>query len=1103
MSTDRRLNRKLPERVRREDTPGVRIDSGPFIGIIKNNIDPTRAGRLQVWIPDLGGDEDNPQNWRTVNYASPFYGTTYQPNTSKNNKYSEVQHSYGMWAVVPDIGNQVICTFIAGDPNRGYWFACINPNLSKHMVPALATAKSIDTNNVDPALKSKFDSASSVWPVAEFNENIQENIKPGWINNNKPPHEFQANVLINQGLDRDGVRGAIGSSAQRESPSNVFGISTPGRPLNDPMDNPQFESKLKAGTLTEADYAVRGRKGGHTFVMDDGEQMGANQLVRLRTAGGHQILMNDTERVMYIANSDGSVWLEFTGGGHINLYSAAGINVRTEGEFNVHADKDININSGGSIKLKSEKVIASQTKDYYIKASTSTNIQTGKFGALVDGALSLQSASGNWNSSGKLVLKGSKILLNTETPAEVAKVSDLKTYKQADTSWDSTKGLWVSKNDVYETIAAIAPAHEPWPRKAGRGVTSSAAASQFSDAPKVEKQSSVCEPPGGITSIKPGILPTGSTGEELVYNALQQAGKTDPTTIAAILAQCAHESLNFTKLVENLMYSAEGLTKTFRKYFPTIESTAGYAKNPEKIANKVYGGRMGNGPEPTGDGWKYIGRGYIGLTGKELYTKASSVIGVDLVNNPEKASEPQVAARLVVYFFFENSGKFNNVNWDDVDRISYLVNGGTIGLADRREKYKAYKAKYASGGNVVTSGSGGVVVDGSGKPITTGTGTLDPGPDSAKGKSVVNPAPGEKMGAADAPRPGPITSTESKIPGLIATQVKALMVQIGYAESGLDYAAKDETLGRIGRYKINGNLLRDYGYIKSDYLSKYGTAAIFRTDSWTGKNGINSPDDFISGKGIQDSLMETIINDYYKALVKNQGIKIQDDVCTVAGMISVAYFLRDSERGLLSGNPPDQARFWREQANTITNKQKQTCDTPYNQGRYAIDVLSIQTTTPATTRSLEVVNTGPSGSGINPQDVIQFSSGSGDFEHYKEMPAELRAKFESMASEYKQLTGKKLMLSSSYRSYEEQAGLYNKWISLGGSLPGNPVVQDSSGTRIFMPSKPSTTNPHTRRLAFDLSKTDIAFLDSKGLLAKYNFSFPFPVADPVHIQTKG
>ena len=1100
MTTDRRLNRKLPERVRREDTPGIRIDSGPFIGIIKNNIDPTRAGRLQVWIPDLGGDEDNPQNWRTVNYASPFYGTTYQPNTSKNNKYDEVQHSYGMWAVIPDIGNQVICTFIAGDPNRGYWFACINPNLSHHMVPALGSTKTLDTNNIDPALKSKFDTNSSVWPAAEFNENIPDNIKPGWINNPKPPHEFQANVLINQGLDRDGVRGAIGSSAQRESPSNVFGISTPGRPLNDPMDNPQFEAKLKAGTLTEADYAVRGRKGGHTFVMDDGEQMGANQLVRLRTAGGHQILMNDSDRIVYIANSDGSVWLEFTGGGHINLYSAAGINVRTEGEFNVHADKDININSGGSIKLKSENVIANQTKDFYIKSSTSTSIHTGKFGALVDGSLTLQSASGGWNSSGKLVLKGSKILLNTETPPEVPKVSDLKTYKQADTGWDSTKGLWVSKSDVYETIATISPAHEPWPRTAGRGVA--AVKSQFSEAPKVEKQSSVCEAPGGVTAIKPGILPTGTTGEELIVSALQQAGKTDPITVAAILAQCAHESGNFTKLVENLNYSAEGLNRTFRKYFPTLESAAPYARNPEKIANKVYGGRMGNGPETSGDGWKFIGRGYIGLTGRELYTKASSKIGVDLVNNPEQASDPKIAARLVVYFFFENDGRFNTVNWDDVDRISYLVNGGDNGLADRREKYKAYKAKYASG-NVVTTGTGGVVVDGSGRPITTGSGALDPGPESAKGKAVVKPAPGEKMGAADAPRPAPIASTESKIPGLIATQVKALMIQIGYAESDLNYSAQDVTLGRIGRYKINGNLLRDYGYIKSDYLSKYGTAAIFRDDSWTGKDGITGPSDFTSGKGIQDSLMETVINDYYKALVRNRGIQIQDDVCTVAGMISVAYFLRDSERGFLSGNPPDQAKFWREQANTITNKQKETCDTAYNQGRYAIDVLSIQTTGPTTTLSDAVVTLGPSGSGINPLDVIQFTSGSGDYDHYMQMPADLRAKFESLASEYKQLTGKKLMLSSSYRSVEEQTALYQRWVSLGGNIPGNPVVQDETGSKIFMPSKPSASSPHARRLAFDLSKTDIAFLESKGLLAKYNFLFPFPINDPVHIQTRG
>ena len=156
MSTNRRLNRKLPERVRREDTPGIHIDSGPFIGIIKNNVDPTRSGRLQVWIPTLGGSQDDPKNWRTVNYASPYYGTTFQPDSTKNNKFSEVQHSYGLWAVVPDIDNQVICTFISGDPNKGYWFACINPNLSHYMVPALGSSENVDLTNTDGNLKTKY-----------------------------------------------------------------------------------------------------------------------------------------------------------------------------------------------------------------------------------------------------------------------------------------------------------------------------------------------------------------------------------------------------------------------------------------------------------------------------------------------------------------------------------------------------------------------------------------------------------------------------------------------------------------------------------------------------------------------------------------------------------------------------------------------------------------------------------------------------------------------------------------------------------------------------------------------------------------------------------
>lgn len=1070
MSSDKRFVNKLPERVRREDTPGIRIDSGPFIGIIKNNNDPIRSGRLQVWIPDLGGEEGNPQNWRTVAYASPFAGVTYQPNTSKNNKFSEVQHSYGMWAVPPDIGNQVICLFINGDANRGYWFACVNPNLSHHMVPGLASSNNVDNSQTDPSLKNKFDSSTSNWPVGEFNENNQTNIKPGWSNNLKPVHEFQANVLVQQGLDRDTIRGAIKSSSQRESPSTVFGISTPGRPINDPMENPTFESKLKAGTLTEADYAVRGRKGGHTFVMDDGEQMGASQLMRLRTAGGHQLLMNDSDRVVYLANSDGSVWLEFTGAGFINLYSSSGINLRTEGDFNIHSDKNVNIHANENIKMKAGNLFATQSKDWYAKSTSKIGMHTGKFNLLVDGALSMQSASGNWNAGSKLVLKGDKILLNTETPGAVPEVPTLKTFKQADTSWDSAKGLWVSKDEVYESISPIAPSHEPWTRGAGKGVKGSTPMS--APAPQPEKQTSVCAPPPGTSVTKPAIAPVGVDGESLIVSALQQAGKTDPVMIASIVAQCAHESGNF-------------------KFLKELGADSYFAK---------YEGRKDLGNTQPGDGLKFKGRGYIQITGRDVYDKAGKYLGIDLINNPLLAEDPVTAAKLVVYFFFEyKKGRTTSLNWDDVTAVTRVVNGGTNGLEDRKNKYAVYKQKYASG--VVTTGTGATVVDGSGSPVLTGGAKLDPGPESAKGKPVEKPAPASKMSVQGAPNPAAIPAAGPKIPGLIPTQLKALMVQIGFAESGCDYTDQDTTLGRIGYYKINGNLLRDYGYIKKDHLSQYGKAAIFRDDAWTGKDGVTGPDSFMGSAGVQNSLMETILNDYYKALTNNRGIFLDDDVCTVAGMLSVAYFLRDCERSLfslLTGNPPDQAKFWREQGDNITNKQKQSCNTPYNQGRYAIDVLSIATV--ASTPPASPISNAPDTTGIDPESVFNFTGPTGTRESFNQLDATFRSAILRMAKDYKDKTGKKVTLASAFRSQADQERIYSTWQAAGGVIPGRPTAAG-----ITTPAKPVSLggklNAHGKGQAIDCGQQATEINETLDL-SKYGLRWggTFSVPDRVHIQ---
>ena len=170
-----------------------------------------------------------------------------------------------------------------------------------------------------------------------------------------------------------------------------------------------------------------------------------------------------------------------------------------------------------------------------------------------------------------------------------------------------------------------------------------------------------------------------------------------PLRLAHFLAQCGHESGGFRLTKENLNYSAKGLAGTFKKYFPTEAAAASYARQPEKIANKVYGGRMGNGPESSGDGAKYCGRGYIQLTGKDNYTAFGKSINEDICANPQVVADKY--ALLSAAWFFNKNGLHKMADEGATDavvtKITKRVNGGTIGLPDRIKHFKEYHALLA------------------------------------------------------------------------------------------------------------------------------------------------------------------------------------------------------------------------------------------------------------------------------------------------------------------------------------------------------------------------------------------------------------------------
>ena len=160
-----------------------------------------------------------------------------------------------------------------------------------------------------------------------------------------------------------------------------------------------------------------------------------------------------------------------------------------------------------------------------------------------------------------------------------------------------------------------------------------------------------------------------------------------PKRCAMFLAQTAHESGNFAATQENLNYSAKGLVGTFKKYFPSPDSTIGYERKPDRIANRVYANRMGNGNEQSGDGFKYRGRGLIQLTGKDNYTNCGLALLMDLTTDPDQVANNPVAVLSAGWFW--DTRRLNQwADKGDVLTVTKKINGGTIGLEDRKKHYE-------------------------------------------------------------------------------------------------------------------------------------------------------------------------------------------------------------------------------------------------------------------------------------------------------------------------------------------------------------------------------------------------------------------------------
>lgn len=459
-----------PTQASQPDAGGAVLKQVPLFGVVKDNIDTVRSGRLRVYISDMGGsDPDDSNTWVTVNYMSPFFGAT--PGSGEKTGYgSYVQNasSYGMWNSPPDLGSKVICIFINGDPNYGYWIGCVPEPETLFMVPAIGASETVVLNEGE---SGAYGGATRL-PVTNINANndkIDQSVD--FWDQPKPVHSYLASILFQQGLLRDSVRGAIGTSSQRESPSRVgWGVSTPGRPIYEGgFDDASIADNLSKDKSSQ--LKIISRRAGHTFVMDDGDITGKDQLVRIRTSLGHQILLSDNGQTLFIMHANGQSYVELGKEGTIDMYATNSVNVRTQGDLNLHADNNININAMKDLNIAAKNININSEEALGIRTGADIAIQSlGKFGLNATGATTIKSSGEVGIAAGAAAfINGSKVNLNTGSAGFVpGEVKPIGIIAHTDTLFDSTKG-WAAAPGKLLSVVSRAPAHSPW-ASAGQGV---------------------------------------------------------------------------------------------------------------------------------------------------------------------------------------------------------------------------------------------------------------------------------------------------------------------------------------------------------------------------------------------------------------------------------------------------------------------------------------------------------------------------------------------------------------------------------------------------------------------------------------------------------
>ena len=465
---------KKPTKASQHNSGGANTIDVPVIGIVKDNIDPTRSGTLRVFLSNSLAplNPNNSDNWVPVKFLSPFFGKVRSTaGDDETGSYKRNPSSYGQWHSPPDIGTKVLCIFNNGDINDGFYIGCVPDPEDLYMIPGIGSSDNIIPNEGEAL---SYGGATRL-PATNFNTaNRALSQSAEYLNSPRPVHSYTAAIMAQQGIIRDPIRGPISSSAQREAASRVgWGVSTPGRPIyeggfNDETVTGNLDPE-QAGAAEK--LRVISRRGGHSIVMDDGDIVGRDQLVRIRTALGHQILMSDDGQTLMILHSNGQSYIELGKEGTVDVYSTNSINMRSHGDINFHAGRNINLHADEEVNIHSEKIQLDAEEDLLLRAENDIkSFALGNYTVRSDSAVALRATGqASLHAGGAAFVNGSKVNLNSGSASTKPSSIEKQTLvAHTDTLFDKQQGFIAAPGKLM-SITSRAPAHAPWVN-AGQGV---------------------------------------------------------------------------------------------------------------------------------------------------------------------------------------------------------------------------------------------------------------------------------------------------------------------------------------------------------------------------------------------------------------------------------------------------------------------------------------------------------------------------------------------------------------------------------------------------------------------------------------------------------